>query len=287
MLRQDYHCDGLALAYCCHVYLRWHTRRLRPCPPLERLDRATLQQLASGFDLHVLEGSGSGTEVRVLVSLKPSEAVSTCASKLKGQTSKWLREALGLREAAGLLARGYFACTSGKSTREQVEPYLQQQGEHHGYGGRVLPPVYVATFAPGDAAEARLAAEHACTVLNYHLVFATWRRRGLFGAEEGRAVAERWLQLQGTERFALRKVSFVPDHVHVAVRVHPGVAPDRLVVRLMNSAQEVIWTRFGAEAIRARLERLWQPSAYIGSFGDLASPQIQQYLRNWEAGGKR
>lgn len=78
------------------------------------------------------------------------------------------------------------------------------------------------------------------------------------------------------------KVSFLPDHVHVAVQARPGVSPASLVVLLMNAAQRVVWERFRASAIRARIERLWQPSAYVGSFGDWATPQIQHYIRNWK-----
>jgi REP element-mobilizing transposase RayT len=85
-----------------------------------------------------------------------------------------------------------------------------------------------------------------------------------------------------TERqFALRKVSFVPDHVHVAVRAHPAVVPAQVVLELMNRAQHIMWERFPGAVIRARVERLWQPSAYVGSYGDLATPQIQQHIRNW------
>ncbi len=36
----------------------------------------------------------------------------------------------------------------------------------------------------------------------------------------------------------------------------------------MNSAQEVI----SGELVRVGLERLWQPSGYIGSYGNLATP---------------
>jgi REP element-mobilizing transposase RayT len=82
-------------------------------------------------------------------------------------------------------------------------------------------------------------------------------------------------------RFALLKVSFLPDHVHVALRSHPGVPPADLVVELMNAAQWVIFERFAKAVIQARVERLWQPSAYIGSYGDLASPQISKYIHNW------
>ena len=43
---------------------------------------------------------------------------------------------------------------------------------------------------------------------------------------------------QANSRFVLLKVSFLPDHVHVAVRVHPSVAPAVLVAELMNSDNE-------------------------------------------------
>ena len=112
---------------------------------------------------------------------------------------------------------------------------------------------------------------------------ATWRRRGVFAAPEAEAVTRQWETLQSDSRFLLRKVSFVPDHVHVAVRVHPSVAPAGLVAELMNSAQRVVYEKIPEEVVWAKVERLWQTSAYVGSFGDLASPQIQAYMRNWEA----
>jgi len=68
----------------------------------------------------------------------------------------------------------------------------------------------------------------------------------------------------------LIKVSFVPDHAHIALRAHP---------ELMNSAQEEI----RGALIPARVERLWQPSLYIGSYGDLASPQIRKYIEQWSS----
>jgi hypothetical protein len=65
--------------------------------------------------------------------------------------------------------------------------------------------------------------------------------------------------------------------VHIAVRAHPALAPAGIAIALMNSAQEEI----GGALIPARLERLWQPSVYVGSYGDLASPQIRKYIEQW------
>ncbi|MGH9768015.1 MAG: hypothetical protein ACREAB_11320, partial [Blastocatellia bacterium] len=59
-----------------------------------------------------------------------------------------------------------------------------------------------------------------------------------------------------------------------------------MVVELMNAAQQVVFERFAEAAIQARVERLWQPSAYIGSYGDLASPQISKYIHNWAGESK-
>jgi len=109
-------------------------------------------------------------------------------------------------------------------------------------------------------------------------VLATWHRRGVFGAKAGAAVTRVWRELEQRFRFALLKVSFVPDHVHVALRVHPVVARTNWSFELMNAAQALVWSEFSADAIQARVERLWQPSAYIGSFGDLATPQVEAYL---------
>ena len=202
--------------------------------------------------------------------------MSACASKLKGRVSRWLREAMRLEQPTNLLSKGYFACTSGKSKGDQVTTYLDEQSEHHGYAERVLPPVFVKDFTPTAEQEGHIQANHAFTSLQFHLVLATWRRRGVFSPAEAEAVARRWLALQSALQFVLLKVSFVPDHVHVAVRVHPALAPGVLVAELMNSAQRVVFDSFPEEAIRAGVERLWQPSAYVGSFGDLASPQIRR-----------
>lgn len=286
MYLAPYRLEDLHFAYCYHSYLRWNTRCLRPYRALARLDLSTLQRLTAELGIHILEVAPTATDVRVLVSLKPTETISACASKLKGRTSRWLRAELGLEEATPLLSRGYFACTTGKSTRQQVEAYLEQQSEHHGYVHRPLPPVYVGEYSVPAELDNRLRPQHAWCVLHTHIVLATQQRRGLFAEAESEAVAGSWLACQQKVGFALRKVSFLPDHVHIAVQLRPTTAPAKLVVLLMNQAQEVIGERFGAEAVRARLGRLWQPSAYVGSYGELASPQVQQYIRKWQKDGR-
>jgi REP element-mobilizing transposase RayT len=279
----DYRLEELRFAYCYHAFLHWRTHRRKPYPPLTILDKNTLHALVEPLGLHVLECDNRPTECRVLTSLQPAESVSACASKLKGRVSKWLRQQVGLQEAQALLARGYFACTSGGTTAQRVEAYLDAQSDHHGYSQRILPPVFANTYQPDAESQPWWHAEHACTHLQYHIVLATAGRRGVFGADEGAAIAGGWGEMQREQRMALRKVSFVPDHVHIALWLHPAVAPADAVLALMNQAQRLMAARFSGELVRAGLGRLWQPSAYLGSYGDLATPQVQAYIRRWQA----
>ena len=279
MFLQPYRPHELRFAYCYRVYLRWRTHRNLPRAPLARLDRAVLEGLAGQYQIRVLECASDAIELLTTVSLQPAETISGCASKLKGRVSKWLREALHWEQRTHLLSKGYFARTVGKSRRESVEQYLGRQGEHHGYAQRRLPPVFVEQYEIRSEDMARISAQHADVVAQFHLVLATLGRRGIFGSEEARQVATEWHRRQGELRVALTKVSFVPDHVHIAVRTHPAVAPADIVVALMNAAQEIM-TR---ELVDAGLNRLWQPSAYVGGYGDLASPQIRKYIENWAA----
>ncbi|MGH9883685.1 MAG: IS200/IS605 family transposase [Pyrinomonadaceae bacterium] len=274
MLVQSYQPHELRFAYCYRVYLRWQTLRSRACQQLTLLDSQTLNGLMDPYSIRVLECTADETDLLTLVSLQPSETISACASKLKGRVSKLLHKELRLEEPTHLLSRGYFARTVGKSTREAVEQYLETQAEHHGYSKRLLPPVFVERYELSSEDAARIKAQHANVVADFHLVMATKHRRGVFGSEEGRKIAGEWKKQQAQLRIAIRKVSFVPDHVHIAVRTHPATSPADLVSELMNTAQEAMQ----GTLIHAGLERLWEPSAYISSYGDFASPQIRKYL---------
>lgn len=277
MFIQPYQPHELHFAYCYRVYLRCRTYRCQPCLPLASLERAELDALVRPYHLRVLKSASDATDLLAILSLQPTETISSAADKLKGRVSKWLRGSLQLLQPANLLSKGYFACTIGKSRRQAVEKYLSQQGEHHGYNQRQLPPIFVDQYELNAEDLAGISPKHAVVVAQFHIVLATSRRHGIFGSQEGRRIAAEWRRLQEALSFALIKVSFVPDHVHIALRAHPAMSPVEIVAGLMNSAQEVV----SKELISAGLERLWQPGVYLGSYGDLASPQICKYIDRW------
>jgi REP element-mobilizing transposase RayT len=283
VLIQPYQVEELHFACCFRVYYRWRTHRAVRQPGLPKLNQQVLDALVREYNIHILEASATESDVKVLASLLPDESVASGASKMKGRVSKWLPAESKAPQDQKLLSRGYFACTTGSSTRDAVLAYLESQGEHHGYTARPLPPVFVSTYCLSPEDEQHLAARHAVTLLQFHIVLSTWTRKGVFDRSAAEATADVWRQIQRQHPLFIEKISFVPDHVHLAVRTHPCFSPAKAAVALMNAAQELMWKDFANLVIPARVERLWQPSAYIGSYGDLESIKIAAYVRKWEA----
>lgn len=269
----------LHFAFCYRVYFSWRTHRGKSVPILKELQRAALDVLLNPYNVRVLVSATNDTDLRCIVSLQPIETISACSSKLKGRVSKWLRDGLNLPNTTPLLSKGYFACTTGKARSKSIERYLSLQSEHHDYSKRPLPPIFVDQYRLTDRDEARVSPKHAVVIAKFHLVFSTSGRRGILGSQRGQRIADKWRHIQQDLRIALIKVSFVPDHVHIAVRSHPSMSPASIAAVLMNSAQEVL----KEELIQAGVDRLWMNSAYIGAYGDLSSPQMRKFIENWEA----
>jgi len=197
-----YAVDDLHFAYVYHVYLRWHTHYRRPVAQLRGLGREEVEEICSTYGVHLLEFSTSDIQTCFLVSLEPSETVSACASKLKGRLSKRSRLSSDLPEPPKTFGRGYFACTSGKSRTEAVNEYLAAQGEHHGYAHRVGPPVFQKTYRLSAQEMVRLRPRHAWTVIDFHIVLATYERYGAFGTAQAEVVADAWRSSSERERSA-------------------------------------------------------------------------------------
>jgi REP element-mobilizing transposase RayT len=276
---QPYTLDELRFAYCCHVYYRWHTYYRRPLPTLRALTKEHL--MAEHPEVHILNFDASDQELVLLASIRPSDSVSSVASKLKGATSKTLRRLMNLDRSEKLLGGGYFACTTGANTAADIDRYLENQSQHHGYDRSVNPPVWTHTWPTESADEFALQAHHSFTRLRWHIVLSTWNRNGTFTRAAAEAVTRHWETLVDSQGIEFLKVSWVADHVHVAIRSHPAVVPEKMVLVLLNASQELMAERFESLLIHTGNPRLWKPGGYVGTYGDLANTEIQAYLRRW------
>jgi len=196
--------------------------------------------------------------------------------KLKGESSGAMCKELKLTPP--FWARGYLARSSGKATAMAVHAYLANQAEHHGYARRCLPPV----FCFRAVAPKLLTVAHAKFELKHQLVFAVKYRRGIFDSKLGRSLVEYWLRVAAKREFALDQVTVLPDHVHLVVRITPKMSIEQCALLLLNNGQYFVAKTCPQRLIEARLDQLWEASAYAGTCGELSTALLKSFLESEE-----
>ena len=267
----------LTWAYQLHYHLCFRTHHRHPFfSSQKQLLTDTLNSLCTLFDYHPLSLKIRPSDVQLLLSLRPAHQISTVLKKLKGESSRLVCEALCIKPP--LWARGYLARSAGRATVSAVKAYLERQVEHHGYTDRWLPPVF--RFRAG--VPKILSVAHASFDLKHHLVFATKFRHGVFDSKLGQALVYYWLRVAAKREFALDQVTVLPDHVHMIVRIKPKMSIEECALLLMNNGQYFVGTKYPERLIEAKIDQLWQPSAYAGTCGELSTALLKRFLEGEE-----
>lgn len=265
---------SLTWAYQLHYYICFRTHRRHELFHSERANAllALIDEIASNHDYHLLKQKAYPNQLRCLLSLKPSQAVSKAVQTLKSNSSRELARQFKL--PVPLWARGYLARSSGKVRTSAVRKYLEQQAAHHGYASRILPPVYKYRATTPRT----LSAAHAWFDLTHHLVFSTQDRKGVFTSTAAQALSNYSLRLAVERNFALDQLSIVPDHMHLIVRIVPKISIEEVVLLLLNNGQHFIGMNYPELLIESGLTQLWSNSAYAGTCGQTTTALLMKWL---------
>ncbi|HKZ78925.1 MAG TPA: IS200/IS605 family transposase [Pyrinomonadaceae bacterium] len=163
-----------------------------------------------------------------------------------------------------------------KGTAASGQKYLEQQAEHHGYIGRALPPIF--RFRASNPAV--LSVAHASFDLKYHLVLATRFRHGTFDSKLGGALIGYWTRVASRRDFAIDQATVLPDHVHLLVRITPKMSIEQCALLLMNNGQYFVGKHYPQALVAAKIDQLWQPSAYAGTCGELTTALVKSFLQS-------
>lgn len=265
----------LRWAYQLHYHLCFRTHRRRRSIN-EQMLRRTLDSVCLAHGYRLLQMKLVAPNTQLILSLQPQHRISDVMKIVKGESSAVLCRELGI--APPLWARGYLARSTGQARASAVEKYLETQAEHHGYAQRLRPPV----FRYRAAVPKILTAAHASFDLKHHVVFGTTFRGGMFDSKVGRALVEYWLRVAAKHRFALDQATVVPDHVHLLVRITPKMSIEECALLLMNNGQHFVGKYWPERLIEAKVDQLWQASAYAGTCGDLSTALLKRFLENEE-----
>jgi REP element-mobilizing transposase RayT len=278
---QPYEIDKLSLAGDQQVSLRWKTHGRKPNPKLPTLDENVLCGLLRPADTNILQLACTDVNMDLQVTLQPQECVSAAVGRIKARASKWLQAPDAASSPKRPLARGYFAATVGDPTVEEVQDYLQQQPDDRASRHDADSTLYVARFKKTGQARHLLAADHAVTRLQFHIVLVTSQRQPVFTQSSARSITDDWQARLAQLRVIPNEICWLPDHVHIGISVHPGVVPAEVAIALMNMSQDLMWNQFGDDATQFNQDRLWQPTAYVASFGGLTASATGTCLQRW------
>jgi putative transposase len=271
--------NTISWAYQLHYYLCFRTRRRRSVfttpEHVEALD-AALREICERHDYHLLQSKVYEDHLRCLLSLRPAQAISKVIQTIKANSARIFGAQFALDPP--LWGRGFLARSVGRVRLGVVKEYISGQAEHHGYDKRVRPPV--SRYSAEEPVA--LTAAHASFDLNHHLVFATRYRRGVFDSVLGEALIQYWLRVASARGFAIDRVTIVPDHTHLLVRIAPKMSIEECALSLLNNGQHFVGRHAPEAMIQARIEQLWQASAYAGTTGKVTTALVKVFLSERE-----
>jgi REP-associated tyrosine transposase len=199
-------------------------------------------------------------------------SISTVIQAIKANSARLFNAQFALTPP--LWGRGFLARSVGRVRLNLVKRYISGQAEHHGYDRRIRPPI--SRFKIDEPII--LTSAHSSFDLNYHLVVATQYRRGVFGSALGEGLIRYWQRVASTRGFAIDRVTIVPDHAHLLVRISPKMSIAECALSLLNNGQHFVGQQAPDALIQARIEQLWQASAYVGTTGKVTTALVKAFL---------
>ncbi|MBI3650734.1 MAG: IS200/IS605 family transposase [Acidobacteria bacterium] len=265
----------ISWAYQLHYYLCFRTRRCRAVfitPEHVELLETALREICQRHDYHLLQAKVYADHLRCLLSLSPAQTISKVTQTVKANSARLFNAHFALTQP--LWGRGFLARSIGRVRLGVVKQYISEQGEHHGYEKRVHPPV--SRYRAGESVT--LSAEHSSFELSHHLVFATRYRRSVFDSVLGERLIQYWQRVASVRGFAIDRVTTLPDHTHLLVRIAPKMSIEECALALLNNGQHFVGQHMPEVLIQAKIERLWQASAYAGTTGKVTTALVKAFL---------
>ena len=148
------------------------------------------------------------------------------------------------------------------------------QAEHHGIRNKQTAEI-MRWVNPKPCS---LQAAHADFDLSYHLVLVTSRRKDVFDEVIAPGLFRRLADYGEAEGFHLERMSLLPDHTHLLVKITPSANIKTSVLGLMNDSWEFMNERYAGVLKGADAYQLWTESFYIGTVGDRTTAMIKSFL---------
>lgn len=95
----------------------------------------------------------------------------------------------------------------------------------------------------------------------------------------GEALINYWTKVADKGGFAVDQATVLTDHIHLLVRITPKMTIEQATLSLMNNGQYFVGKYFPRALVEAKIDQLWQSSAYAGTCGELTTALLKAFLR--------
>jgi putative transposase len=277
------HFSSLTAAYQLHFYLWFKTHYRRPFlagSDARSLVNSVLSEVCTRKDYHLLETDFCKDNLRLLVSLNPTQSVSEAVKFLKGNVSRQFGLAFGdqLRASASksLWGQGYFARSSGKVNIASARTYVDSQADQHGYQGAWTKPL---KFRNPTFKSPSFSFDHSVCILDYHLVIATQNRLALFDETIAPQLFNYIISIGRRHKFAVDRIGLLPDHVHLLIQAVPSLSVEACALAILENTRDWMTKHHWGILKEMNAWDVWQPSFYAGTIGEYSTAQVREFLR--------
>jgi len=221
-------------------------------PPPEAIDN--LAEALKGDALVLESHTWAPGEIHLTVAATPDSAPVRIAQRLKGRLDYALRR----REAGVSFSRKVSLRAVGHNRTSAVDRYIRDQLEHVDLADARYRETLasVAVDDPTVDLSEPAVSSHGRYWYSLHLVFVVASRFRVGGQRFLDQLRERVMDVSRCQGCALKRVSIMPDHMHVALRGNPQLSPSEIALGLQEATADVAGCR------------LWEDAFYVGTFGD-------------------
>lgn len=259
----NYESEHLKVAYQLrYIWTGWPSQNRFPDEP----DAEFFEELEASWEtdgIRLLEREWTPQRVRILASVKPSVAPVFFAGRMKGR----LQYALRKNEAPVQFSRKLAVRSIGENCTATVQNYVSGQVEKEPLADpkfKEFLEQFTLGFEAVDLAEPT-ASTSGRYWYNLHLVLVVRDRFRLTKAAELRKLRDGALRIAELKGHLTSWLSVMPDHLHVVLRGNIEHSPEAIALNYMNNLAYLL-----------RQDALWQPSCYLGTFGEYTMGAIRK-----------
>lgn len=205
--------------------------------------------------IRLLEYDWTPKQLQFLTSVTPEVAPVTFTARMKGRLDYALRKA----EMPTKFNRTFAMRTVGENRRDEVEQYIGRQVQKEGFADPKFEEFLEEFTTVNESVDlsSRVETKSGRYWYNLHVVL-TVRDRSRITDREGLSTLYDWsLNVAEVKGYRISALSVMPDHLHLALGGNVEHSPEEIALSFMNN----LAYQFGHMA-------LWQPSFYVGSFGE-------------------